>query len=241
MEIIPAIDIIDGKCVRLEKGLYDRQKTYHDDPLEIAKSFEDHGLTRLHLVDLDGARSRRVVNWHVVEKIARNTKLIIDFGGGVKTTADLETVLQSGAHQVTVGSVAAQDPELFLSWLQRYGSDTIILGADLKNGFVATQGWMNETEFHWKSFLKKYFDHGVSHVICTDIAKDGMLSGPAHDLYREILNHFTSIKLTASGGVTTMQDVYDLKETGCWGCIIGKAIYEGNISLTELENFQNVS
>ena len=241
MEIIPAIDIIDGQCVRLERGLYDKSKVYHTDPLEVAKSFEDHGLNRLHLVDLDGAKAKKVINWPVVERIARHTHLKIDFGGGIKSTADLESVLQSGASQVTIGSIAAKDPKLFLTWLDHYGPEKIILGADLKNGHIATQGWMEETEHHWRPFIEQYVGNGIVHIICTDIAKDGMLSGPASELYKQILSAFPDIKLTASGGVTNMKDVMQMHDLGCWGCIIGKAIYEGTISLEELQNFVDAS
>ena len=241
MEIVPAIDIIDGQCVRLEKGLYDRKKVYHSDPLVVAKSFEDHGISRLHLVDLDGAKARKVINWPVVERIASQTNLKIDFGGGVKSIADLETVLQSGASQVTLGSIAAQEPDLFFQWLGHYGADTIILGADLKNGHIATQGWMEETDLHWKPFLEKFTQQGVEHVICTDISKDGMLQGPATDLYVDILQNFPKIKLTASGGVTTLDDLKTLNEIGCHACIVGKAIYEGRISLGQLQKFADAS
>ncbi len=237
MDIVPAIDIIDGKCVRLEKGRYDRKKIYDSDPLQVAKRFADHGIKRLHLVDLEGAKSKAVVNWKTIEEISKSTDLKIDFGGGIKSEEDLQKVLDCGAEQVTVGSIAAQSPELFLQWLNKFGRERIILGADLNQGYVASQGWLDQTELHWFDFLDRYLKEGVEYVICTDIAKDGMLAGPAIELYEEILEQFPPIKLIASGGVASMQDVHDLAATGCDACIIGKAIYEDNISLKDLQQF----
>ncbi|MDH3652291.1 MAG: 1-(5-phosphoribosyl)-5-[(5-phosphoribosylamino)methylideneamino] imidazole-4-carboxamide isomerase, partial [Saprospiraceae bacterium] len=219
--------------------VYERKKIYHSDPLDVAKSFEDHGITRLHLVDLDGAKAKRVINWGVVKKIVEGTNLTVDFGGGIKSEEDLKKILDCGAHQVTVGSVAAQSPELFLSWLDKFGPEIIILGADVKNGYIAAQGWLKETNWHWRSFVDDYFSQGVRHVICTDISKDGMLAGPALDLYQDMLEVFPKLKLTASGGVSSMDDVREIAAIGCHACIIGKAIYEGKITLLELQNFQN--
>ncbi len=237
MFIIPAIDIIEGKCVRLSQGAYDRKTVYHDDPLEVAKSFADHGLQRLHLVDLDGAKAKHVVNWKVLERIATHTRLTIDFGGGVKTDEDLDIVFNSGANQATAGSIAVTDPDTFHHWLQQYGAERIILGADLKNEKVATHGWQNESEHSWEEFFQQHVAAGASYVICTDVAKDGMLEGPATALYKEMLTQFPDLNLIASGGVTTLDDLEDLRELGCYGAIIGKAIYERKISLKELQNF----
>jgi phosphoribosylformimino-5-aminoimidazole carboxamide ribotide isomerase len=237
MHIIPAIDIIDGKCVRLTQGDYEQKKVYHEDPLEVAKAYEDHGLQRLHLVDLDGARAKRIVHYKVLERLASHTRLHIDFGGGLKSGKDVYIAFESGARQVTGGTVAVKDPELFLEWLQHYGGERIILGADVKEGNIAVSGWQEETERELFPFLESYIDKGIRYVICTDISRDGLLQGAALELYGKIRKTFPDLQLIASGGVTTMEDLEKLREIGCFGVIIGKAIYEGKISLKTLEIF----
>ncbi|MCB0651618.1 MAG: 1-(5-phosphoribosyl)-5-[(5-phosphoribosylamino)methylideneamino]imidazole-4-carboxamide isomerase [Saprospiraceae bacterium] len=236
MRIIPAIDLIDGKCVRLSKGDYGTKKVYNENPLEIAKAFEDHGIEYLHLVDLDGAKSQHIVNHKILEAIALKTNLKIDFGGGLKSEEDLRIAFECGAAQVTGGSIAAKDPELFLQWLDTYGKEKIILGADSHNRKIATHGWLESSELDVVAFIKNYESKGIAYVICTDIAKDGMLQGASHELYSEILKT-TKVKLIASGGVTTLDELYELKEAGCEGAIIGKAIYEGHITLKELSKW----
>jgi phosphoribosylformimino-5-aminoimidazole carboxamide ribotide isomerase len=233
MRIIPAIDIIDGKCVRLSKGDYATQKIYNENPLEIAKQFEDYGIRYLHLVDLDGAKSKQIVNYKTLELLASKTNLIIDFGGGVKSQKDVEIALNAGANQVTIGSVAAQNPELAIDWIEQFGSDKIILGADCKNRKIATNGWLESSELDVVHFIQEFEKKQAKTAIVTDIDKDGMLQGPSTELYREILKK-TTIQLIASGGVTTIDDVLLMKEIGCEGAIIGKAIYEGTIDLKEL-------
>ena len=234
MYIIPAIDIIEGKCVRLTHGDYNQKKIYNENPLEVAKEFEGAGIERLHLVDLDGAKAKHIVNWKVLEKIAAKTNLTIDFGGGIKTNKDAEIAFNSGATQITGGSIAVKDSATFEGWLEKYGSDKIILGADCKDEKIAISGWQETTTHHLFDFLKGYIDKGVQYVICTDIAKDGALQGTSVDLYKKIRNEFPDLKLIASGGVTDMSDVEALTEIGCYGAIIGKAIYEGKIQLKEL-------
>ena len=236
MRIIPAIDIIEGRCVRLTKGNYDTEKVYHTNPVEVAKSYEANGIKYLHLVDLDGAKSSHIVNHKILNDIATQTSLKIDFGGGIKTDNDARIAFENGASQITGGSIAVHDPEMFLSWLKKYGSDKIILGADSLHRKIATHGWLQQSEVDVIDFIKKYKAEGISYVICTDISKDGMLEGPSIDLYKEILQE-DKIKLIASGGVSNIQDVYDLSEIGCEGAIIGKAIYEDKISLNELSTF----
>lgn len=236
MRIIPAIDIIDGKCVRLTKGDYATQKVYRESPLDVAKEFEDHGLSYLHLVDLDGARSKHIVNHRVLNEIASRTSLKIDFGGGLKSDDDVRIAFENGAAQITGGSIAAQEPDLFLQWLDKYGAEKIILGADSNNRKIATHGWMKESELDVVDFIADYAAKGIIYVVCTDIQKDGMLQGAANDLYREIIEK-TGVKLIASGGVSSMDDLAALKEIGCDGAITGKAIYEGKISLKELSLF----
>ncbi|KFF02187.1 1-(5-phosphoribosyl)-5-[(5-phosphoribosylamino)methylideneamino]imidazole-4-carboxamide isomerase [Chryseobacterium luteum] len=236
MKIIPAIDIIDGKCVRLSKGDYSTKKIYREDPVETAREFESFGIRFLHLVDLDGAKSKHIVNRKVLENIARETSLHIDFGGGLKTGNDIETAFNSGARQITLGSIAVQDPEFCFEMIQKYGSDRIILGADCENRKIRTSGWLEESTLDIIAFLLQYQEKGISQTICTDISKDGMLGGPSIDLYKEILAK-TSVKLTASGGISCIEDVYNMKEIGCSGSIIGKAIYEGKISLPQLQKF----
>ncbi len=236
MNIIPAIDIIEGKCVRLTKGDYSTKKIYSYNPLDMAKKFEDNGLKYLHLVDLDGAKSNHIVNHRILNKIATKTKLHIDFGGGIKSTIDLNIAFENGAKQVTAGSIAAQNPELFLSWLDTYGSDKIILGADSHNRNISTNGWQQEIKADVLEYISNYAKKGVQHVICTDISKDGMLQGPSTDLYKEILEK-TGVKLIASGGVSSIDDLHMLQQIGCSGVIIGKAIYEKKISLEQLRQF----
>jgi phosphoribosylformimino-5-aminoimidazole carboxamide ribotide isomerase len=237
MRIIPAIDIIDGKCVRLSKGDYDTKKIYNENPLEVAKSFEDAGILYLHLVDLDGAKSSRIINHKVLEQIASKTKLKIDFGGGLKTNEDLKIAFESGANQITGGSIAVKNPTLFKEWINQYGKDKIILGADANNRKIAVSGWLEESNEEVIPFIQNYQLEGISYVICTDIAKDGMLEGPSFDLYKEILSKCENVKLIASGGISTFDELPKLAELGCEGTIIGKAIYEGRITLKQLENF----
>ncbi|WP_318640639.1 1-(5-phosphoribosyl)-5-[(5-phosphoribosylamino)methylideneamino]imidazole-4-carboxamide isomerase [Flavobacterium ardleyense] len=234
MRIIPAIDIIDGKCVRLSKGDYSTQKTYSDNPLEMAKSFEDLGIQYLHVVDLDGAKAKQIINYKTLEQIASKTNLIVDFGGGIKSEADVQIAFNSGAEQITVGSIAAQKPELMLEWLQKYGSKKIILGADCKDRKIATNGWLESSNQDVIAFIQEYEKRGTIYSIVTDIEKDGMLAGPAFELYKEILESTEKTKLIASGGITTIDDVLKLIELGCEGAIIGKAIYEGTINLNIL-------
>lgn len=237
MRIIPAIDIIDGKCVRLSKGNYDTKKIYNENPLEVAKSFEAHGIKYLHLVDLDGAKSSRVVNYKVLEQIALKTSLKIDFGGGIKSDVDLKIAFESGANQVTGGSIAVEEPEIFKNWFEKYGTEKIILGADANNEKIAVSGWLEESEEDLIPFIQKYQRDGICYVICTDIAKDGMLQGPSLDLYQKILAQTNDIKLIASGGISTFEELPKLAELGCEGTIIGKAIYENRITLKQLENY----
>lgn len=236
IEIIPAIDIIDGKCVRLSQGDYDIKKIYNEDPLEVAKMFEDAGIRRLHLVDLDGAKAKRIVNISVLEKIASNTSLIIDFGGGVQSDEDIEIAFNSGAAMVTGGSIAVRNQELFTGWLTKYGNDKIILGADCKNHKIAVSGWQESTSLDIISFVGDYKEKGATKVICTDISKDGMLQGPSIDLYKEILTAYPSIYLIASGGVSCFQDILDLENAEIPAVILGKAIYENKVTLKELSS-----
>lgn len=234
MRIIPAIDIIEGKCVRLSKGDYSTKKIYNEDPLEVAKSFEDAGLNYLHLVDLDGAKAKHIVNWKVLEKIALKTSLEIDFGGGIKSNEDLKIAFESGARQITGGSIAVKDEALFAQWLLAYGSKKIILGADALNGKIAVSGWEEGTNEDVEAFIEKYATKGIEYVISTDISKDGMLEGPSFALYQSILEKLPEIKLIASGGVSTMKDLIELKKQGLEGAIVGKAIYENKVTLKEL-------
>lgn len=237
MRIIPAIDIIDGRCVRLSKGDYDTKKIYSENPLEVAKSFEDAGIQYLHLVDLDGAKSSRIINHKVLEQIASKTKLKIDFGGGLKTNEDLKIAFESGANQITGGSIAVKNQTLFKEWINQYGMDKIILGADANNRKIAVSGWLEESNEEVIPFIKSYQLEGISYVICTDIAKDGMLEGPSFDLYQEILTSCKNVKLIASGGISTFDELPKLAALGCEGTIIGKAIYEGRITLKQLEKY----
>lgn len=233
MRIIPAIDIIDGKCVRLSKGDYNTKKVYNENPLEVAKAFEDYGIQYLHLVDLDGAKSHHIVNYKILESICTKTSLKVDFGGGLKTNEDLKIAFESGANQITGGSIAVKNPETFKTWIKQYGSDKIILGADCKNRKIATSGWLETSELDVVDFVKQYEKEGVKYVVCTDISKDGMLQGTSNELYQEVMNE-TNVNLIASGGVSNLEDVIKLKEIGCEGAIIGKAFYEGKISLKDL-------
>jgi phosphoribosylformimino-5-aminoimidazole carboxamide ribotide isomerase len=237
LRIIPAIDIIDGKCVRLTKGQYNTKKIYNENPLEIAKTFEDHGIRHLHLVDLDGAKSHHIVNYKVLEQIASKTNLAVDFGGGLKSDEDLRIAFESGAQQITGGSIAVKQPTVFESWLNRFGSERIILGADCNNEKIAVSGWQEESDLKVLPFIKSHHEKGVNFVICTDIAKDGMLEGPSIELYSKILKETPHIKLIASGGVSTIEDLQKLKSIGCEGAILGKAIYENRVSLKELLAF----
>ena len=236
MRIIPAIDIIDGKCVRLSKGDFSTQKIYNENPLEVAKKFEAHGIKYLHLVDLDGARSKHIVNHKVLESIAVKTKLKIDFGGGLKSDQDVRIAFENGAQQITGGSIAVKQPELFTNWLSIYGSDKIILGADFKDDRIATDGWEETSDLTLFKFLKNYQTKGVKYTICTDISKDGMLLGPGFVMYENILKRM-KLKLIASGGVSNFEEIPRLASIGCEGAIIGKAIYENQISLKDLEGF----
>lgn len=236
MRIIPAIDIIDGKCVRLSKGDYSTQKTYNEHPIEVAKAYEAHGIEYLHLVDLDGAKSKHIVNHKVLETIATQTNLKIDFGGGLKTDEDLRIAFESGAQQITGGSIAVKQPEVFSQWISTYGAEKIILGADVKGEYIATDGWLETSDQSLFDFLAHYQAKGIQYTICTDISKDGMLQGPSFDLYQKILSE-TQVKLIASGGISHFDELPRLAEMGCEGTIIGKAIYENRISLKELEQF----
>ena len=234
MEIVPAIDIIDGKCVRLSKGDYNAQKTYSDNPLDVALRFQDAGIKRLHLVDLDGARSKHIVNYPVLEAITNHTDLTVDFGGGIKSTSDLETALGCGAAMVTVGSTAVTDPDLMQKWIEDFGQEHIILGADARDGKISVNGWKEDSVLTLSDFIRDYMKKGITQVLCTDINRDGMLQGPAVQLYRSLLKEFPGIKLIASGGVSSVQDLMDLKEAGLPAAIVGKAYYEGRITLDQL-------
>jgi phosphoribosylformimino-5-aminoimidazole carboxamide ribotide isomerase len=236
MEIIPAIDIIDGKCVRLTQGDYAQKKVYNEHPLEVAAAFEDAGLRRLHLVDLDGAKAGAVRNWKVLETLAGKTGLVIDFGGGIKTAADVDIVFNSGAALATVGSIAVKDVGLFSDWLQEYGAEKFLLGADVKEEKIAVHGWQETTEIWIYDFIRDHIERGVRQVFCTDVSKDGLLQGPAIELYRMIVKEFPDLHFIASGGVSAMDDLHRLEEVGCKGVIIGKAIYEGRIRLSELSS-----
>ncbi|WP_299520410.1 1-(5-phosphoribosyl)-5-[(5-phosphoribosylamino)methylideneamino]imidazole-4-carboxamide isomerase [Winogradskyella sp.] len=252
MRIIPAIDIINGQCVRLTKGDYDTKKVYNENPVEVATAFEDAGIQYLHVVDLDGAKASHIVNYEVLEAIATKTNLKIDFGGGLKSDDDLRIAFECGAHQITGGSIAVKQPEVFENWLEKYGSDKIILGADCNNEKIAISGWQEESDLEVIPFIKQYQSKGVEYVICTDISKDGMLQGPSFGLYQKILKEcnvistersdekshsIKGIKLIASGGISKYDELPQLKDLGCEGVIIGKAIYENKISLKQIENF----
>lgn len=237
MYIIPAIDIIDGKCVRLTQGDYAQKKIYNEHPLEVAMQFEDAGLQRLHLVDLDGAKAGHIVNYKVLETLASKTQLHIDFGGGLKSDQDLKVAFECGAQQVTGGTIAVKNREAFLNWVKNYGSEKIILGADVKDEKIAVSGWLETSNLWIRDFLQDFLSQGVKYCICTDISKDGLLRGSSNELYQRLLQEFSDLQLIASGGVTDMSDLEKLKEIGCFGAIVGKAIYEGRISLKDLERF----
>ena len=237
MRIIPAIDIIDGKCVRLTKGDYATSKTYNENPLEVAKSFENSGIEYLHLVDLDGAKSSGIVNHSILEQIASKTSLKIDFGGGLKSDEDVRIAFECGANQITGGSIAIKQPEVFEKWIKHFGASKIILGADVNHGKIAVSGWQEESSEALLPFIQKHQAKGIEYVICTDISKDGMLEGPGFDLYTQILKNTSNLKLIASGGISKMDELPQLAELGCEGVIIGKAIYENRISLQQLEQF----
>ena len=239
MYIIPAIDLIEGKAVRLTQGDYSQKKEYNARPLEVAKQFEDSGLTRLHLVDLDGAREKRVVNWKVLELIASKTSLHVDFGGGVQSEDDLRMVFECGARQVTGGSIAVKNPDELERWLSRYGPEKIILGADAKNEKIAVSGWEEGTDVWIYDFVEKWTEKGIKSVISTDVAKDGLLQGPSFDLYRNLQDRFPDLNIIASGGVSTMSDIEVLADMNVFGVIVGKAIYEGRVTLKELREFNN--
>ncbi|MBN2744770.1 1-(5-phosphoribosyl)-5-[(5-phosphoribosylamino)methylideneamino] imidazole-4-carboxamide isomerase [Breznakibacter xylanolyticus] len=237
IQLIPAIDLIDGKCVRLSKGDYDTKKIYNENPLEVALEFEAHGIQRLHLVDLDGAKAGRIINHKVLETIASKTGLVIDFGGGLKTSEDLRIAFESGASMVTGGSIAVKNPDEFTGWVQKYGSGKIILGSDVKDRKIAVSGWLETSNLELFPFLEDYMAKGITQTICTDISKDGMLEGPSLELYEEIQARFPSLFLIASGGVSSMDDIEKLHQAGVPAVIFGKAIYEGRISMAEIERF----
>lgn len=241
IELIPAIDLIDAKCVRLTKGDYNTQKIYNEDPVAVAKEFESYGFKRLHVVDLDGARSKHIVNHPVLEKITSACSLEVDFGGGIKTEEDLRIAFESGASLVTIGSIAITNPELFIEWLHRYGTEKMILGADVKQGFISINGWKEESTQQLLPFLKHYLEEGVRHVLCTEISKDGMLQGPATDLYRDVMSTYPECKLIASGGVSCMDDIIALNKSKIPAVVFGKAIYEGRISLQELAEWASTN
>lgn len=234
IELIPAIDLIDGKCVRLTKGDYNQKKIYNENPVEIAKGFEEMGFQRLHVVDLDGARSKHIVNVDVLRAITTETHLTVDFGGGIKSEDDIEKAFANGASMVTIGSIAVTQPELFLKWLDQYGADKLILGADVKNGMIFINGWKEDSAEQLLPFLKKYIDHGVKNVLCTEISKDGTLQGPALSLYREIMAAYPQLHLIASGGVSSNEDIIALEQAGIPAVVFGKAFYEGRINIPEL-------
>lgn len=237
MQIIPAIDIIDGKCVRLTQGDYSQKTIYNENPLEVALEFQDYGIQRLHLVDLDGAKAGKIINYNTLESIASKTNLTIDFGGGIKTEEDLNLVFNSGATLVTIGSLAAKNQELFFSWIKKYGSERFFLGADVKNEKIAVNGWLESTDISIYDFIKENISQGVTQIFCTDISKDGKMEGPSIELYKKLIEQNPLIELTASGGVSCFQDLEDLKKIKCSGVIVGKAIYEGKISLQDLALF----
>ena len=239
IELIPAIDIIDGQCVRLTKGDYDQKTVYRDSPAEVAKEFEQIGFKRLHVVDLDGAKSKHIVNDQVLQAITTETNLTVDFGGGIKTDEDIEKAFAAGASMVTVGSIAVTNPELFMGWLEKYGPERMILGADVRHGKISINGWKEDSAEDLLPFLKKYIDAGVQTVLCTEISKDGTLSGPAIDLYKKMMAEYPQLHLIASGGVSSIDDIKALEAAGIPAVVFGKAIYEGKINLKELWDWQN--
>ncbi len=237
IDIIPAIDIIEGKCVRLSQGDYNQKKVYNENPLEVAQMFEDHGIKRLHLVDLDGAKAGNIVNYKVLETIATKTNLVIDFGGGLKSNEDLRIAFESGAQMITGGSIAVKNPDVFIGWIEKYGAEKIILGADVKDEKIAVGGWIETSDLDLLPFVKGYKDKGITKVICTDISKDGMLQGPSVELYKKMLLEFPDLYLVASGGLSSMEDIDRLVEAKVPAVITGKAIYEGKIDLKQLEKY----
>ena len=239
IELIPAIDIINGQCVRLTKGDYDQKTVYRDSPAEVAREFEELGFKRLHVVDLDGAKSKHIVNTEVLQAITKTTHLHVDFGGGIKTDKDIETAFENGAEMVTVGSIAVTHPERFIAWLQKYGAERLILGADVRNGKISINGWKEDSTEDLLPFLKKYIEAGVKNVLCTEISKDGTLQGPAIELYRSVMKEYPDLHLIASGGVSSIEDIQALNEAGIPAVVFGKAIYEGKINLKELWDWQN--
>ena len=239
IELIPAIDIIEGQCVRLTKGDYDQKTVYRDSPAEVAREFESFGFKRLHVVDLDGAKSKHIVNDAVLNAITSNTSLTVDFGGGIKTDGDIEKAFASGAAMVTVGSIAVTQPELFMGWLEKYGSERVILGADVRHGMISINGWKEDSSEELLPFLKKYVEAGVKNVLCTEISKDGTLAGPAIDLYKKVMDAYPQLHLIASGGVSSKEDILALDKAGIPAVVFGKAIYEGKINLKELWDWQN--
>jgi phosphoribosylformimino-5-aminoimidazole carboxamide ribotide isomerase len=234
MQIIPAIDIIGGKCVRLTEGDFQQKKIYHENPLEVAKMFEAEGITRLHLVDLDGAKAGKVTNWPVLEQIANNCSLKIDFGGGIKTNEEVQSTINAGAAFVTIGSIAVKDEEKFATWLTQFGADTFILGADVRGEQIMINGWQEATTLKLNDFIERNISKGIKQIFCTDVAKDGRLEGPSIDLYKQIIANYPSLFFIASGGVSCLEDLIQLKQIGCKGAIVGKAIYEGKISIKDL-------
>ncbi|MGC8823317.1 MAG: 1-(5-phosphoribosyl)-5-[(5-phosphoribosylamino)methylideneamino]imidazole-4-carboxamide isomerase [Bacteroidales bacterium] len=237
INIIPAIDIIEGKCVRLSQGDYSQKKIYNDDPVEVAKEFEDYGFKRLHVVDLDGAKAKHVVNIRILEKIASKTDLLVDFGGGIKTDEDLQQVFDAGAHQATIGSIAVQNKGLFVQWLEEYGAEKFILAADFIDDKIAIGGWQNVTDISLDDFIAEYESKGVQYVLCTDISKDGMLQGSSVEIYRRLHHDYPQLNIIASGGITFLHEIEELDRSGIYGVIIGKAIYEGRINLDDLAKF----
>ena len=239
IELIPAIDIIDGQCVRLTKGDYDQKTVYRNSPAEVAREFEEIGFKRLHVVDLDGAKSKHIVNSEVLRRITTDTQLVVDFGGGIKTDEDIEKAFEAGASMVTIGSIAVTNPELFMGWLEKYGAERIILGADVRHGKISINGWKEDSTEDLLPFLKKYIDAGVRNVLCTEISKDGTHSGPAIDLYKEMMAAYPQLHFIASGGVSSLDDIKALEAAGIPAVVFGKAIYEGKINLNELWDWQN--
>ena len=239
IELIPAIDIIEGQCVRLTKGDYDQKTVYRDSPAEVAKEFEEIGFKRLHVVDLDGAKSKHIVNSDVLHRITTDTQLVVDFGGGIKTDEDIEKAFAAGASMVTIGSIAVTNPDLFMGWLEKYGAERIILGADVRHGKISINGWKEDSSEDLLPFLKKYVDAGVKNVLCTEISKDGTLTGPAIELYQSMMTAYPELHLIASGGVSSIDDIKALEAAGIPAVVFGKAIYEGKINLNELWDWQN--
>ena len=239
IELIPAIDIINSQCVRLTKGDYDQKTVYHDSPADVAREFEEIGFQRLHIVDLDGAKSKHIVNCSVLRRVTTETHLVVDFGGGIKTDEDIEKAFDNGAAMVTIGSIAVTQPELFMGWMEKYGSERLILGADVRNGKISINGWKEDSTEDLLPFLRKYIDAGVKNVLCTEISKDGTLQGPAIELYQRVMETYPDIHLIASGGVSCIDDIKALDKAGIPAVVFGKAIYEGKINLKELWDWQN--